>query len=459
LSRRSMGIETQVNQTSLGPLFDPEGEVTFAGLIGVRSRRIKEEDQELQEATNLYLEKMSNYPFFTAQQNQVVFQYISQGNSVNELGKDPQFLNLVKSEQQEKMLLVLKESKTIKDLAVTCNLRLVPPAIKRYRGLLPFLDLIQEGNIGLMRAVDKYDLKRDRQFSSCAYRYIRTQAFQAVAASLLISLPVEIQLVLRKIVLIAGEFEVEQGRRPKVRELQELLLQQSNLLNKARAIRQINTGFLVAQSGITEIRSLETTFGQDENPLLNIIPDYRTDTSQEANQKANIKRVEEVMEKLSARQKRALKLRFGLDDEEERTLEEIGQEFGVTRQRAEQIINAALEKIRKKQSITIEEPMLEIDEPSNPEYNTQPADLNSMRYEEGTEVSPDSGDNKKQLPKRMLTIQEAAHRLHVHANTVKRWSNSGQLRAYRIGRRKDRRYDPDDINRFLGILPSKELEA
>ncbi len=253
---------------------------------------------------------------------------------LKEIGKVP----LLTADQEIELAKRLEDGdEDAKQQLAEANLRLVVSIAKRYvgRGML-FLDLIQEGNLGLIKAVEKFDYRKGFKFSTYATWWIRQAITRAIAdQARTIRIPVHMVETINKLIRVSRQLLQEYGREPTPEEIaKEMNISEG----KVREIIKI------AQEPV----SLETPIGEEEDSHLgDFIPDEDAPAPADAASFALMKeQLTEVLDTLTPREEKVLRLRFGLDDGRQRTLEEVGKEFNVTRERIRQIEAKALRKLR-----------------------------------------------------------------------------------------------------------------
>ena len=256
---------------------------------------------------------------------------------LKEIGKVPLLTAEEEVELAKKMAEGGEEGEEAKKRLCEANLRLVVSIAKRYvgRGML-FLDLIQEGNLGLIKAVDKFDYTKGYKFSTYATWWIRQAITRSIAdQARTIRIPVHMVETINKLIRVSRQLLQELGREPSPEEIAD---EMGLSVDKVREIQK------VAQEPV----SLETPIGEEEDSHLgDFIPDEDVPQPVEAAAFSMLKeQLVEVLDTLTDREQKVLKLRFGLEDGRARTLEEVGKEFEVTRERIRQIEANALRKLR-----------------------------------------------------------------------------------------------------------------
>ena len=292
----------------------------------------------IDDPVRMYLKEIGKVPLLSPDEEILLAQAMSDGNAAKER------LNALKGQEDtispEELADLKKKQKAgerAKQKLAEANLRLVVSIAKRYvgRGML-FLDLIQEGNLGLIKAVEKFDYTKGYKFSTYATWWIRQAITRAIAdQARTIRIPVHMVETINKVKKVSSQLLHENGHEPSAEEIAERL---DMPVDKVREIMR------VAQEPV----SLETPIGEEEDSHLgDFIPDDEAPVPAEAASQTLLKeQLADVLKTLTPREEKVLRLRFGLEDGRPRTLEEVGKEFNVTRERIRQIEAKALRKLR-----------------------------------------------------------------------------------------------------------------
>ncbi len=299
----------------------------------------------IEDPVRMYLKEIGKVPLLTAEEEIELAQKMESGlaalKEYNELKKsempDDEALIEERKAKEKELKNIIGQGEDAKKKLAEANLRLVVSIAKRYvgRGML-FLDLIQEGNLGLIKAVEKFDYQKGYKFSTYATWWIRQAITRAIAdQARTIRIPVHMVETINKLIRISRQLLQELGREPTPEEIAE---EMKMPVERVREILKISQ----------EPVSLETPIGEEEDSHLgDFIQDENVPVPAEAATFTLLKeQLDEVLGTLTEREQKVLTLRFGLDDGRARTLEEVGREFNVTRERIRQIEAKALRKLR-----------------------------------------------------------------------------------------------------------------
>ncbi len=284
------------------------------------------------DTVGLYLREMARVPLLKTEEEVALAMRLEAGRDAQaRLKKHPN------DPQCAEWKFLVEDGEQAREHLIRANTRLVVSIAKKYitRGV-PFLDLIQEGNLGLMKAVEKFDYRRGYRFSTYATWWIRQTITRAIAdQGRTIRVPVHMTDRIRRLYRVAREMEQELGRKPSVDELAEKLELEP---------RKVQWMLRVSWQPL----SLEHPVGEDEDSELgNFIENDQEPTPAESMHEKLLKqKIEELLATLSPREARILRLRFGLQNGRSYTLEEVGQKFGLTRERIRQIEGRALRRLR-----------------------------------------------------------------------------------------------------------------
>ena len=289
----------------------------------------------IDDPVKVYLKEIGRVPLLTPEEEVNLALTIKAGSEAKEkYDADPDALS---EEEKAACLKAIKKGVAARKRLSEANLRLVVSIAKRYVGRgMQFLDLIQEGNLGLIKEVEKFDHTKGFKFSTYATLWIRQAITRAIAdQARTIRIPVHMVETINKVKKVSSQLLHEQGKEPTAEEIAERL---EMSVDKVREIMR------VAQEPV----SLETPIGEEEDSHLgDFIPDDEAPVPAEVASHTLLReQLSEVLDTLTEREEKVLRLRFGLVDGRPRTLEEVGKEFNVTRERIRQIEAKALRKLR-----------------------------------------------------------------------------------------------------------------
>ena len=292
----------------------------------------------IDDPVRMYLKEIGRVPLLSADEEVALATAMSAGRAAQErIDQAGETEEPISDEEMAQLKADIKEGNKAKQKLAEANLRLVVSIAKRYvgRGML-FLDLIQEGNLGLIKAVEKFDYTKGYKFSTYATWWIRQAITRAIAdQARTIRIPVHMVETINKVIRVSRQLLQQLGHDPSP---EEISAEMGMPVDKVREILKI------AQEPV----SLETPIGEEEDSHLgDFIPDEGASEPSEAASFTLLKeQLVDVLSTLTPREEKVLKLRFGIEDGRTRTLEEVGKEFNVTRERIRQIEAKALRKLR-----------------------------------------------------------------------------------------------------------------
>lgn len=289
---------------------------------------------KINDPVKMYLKEIGQIPLLDPKEEPIIARQIQEGEEAKEAMKSPD----LSDEEKKKLAKVIADGEQAKQTLISSNLRLVVSIAKKYvgRGML-FLDLIQEGNCGLIKAVEKFDYTKGFKFSTYATWWIRQSITRAIAdQARTIRIPVHMVETINKLTRIQRQLVQDLGRDPLPEEIAEKM--ENISAEKVREIQKI----------ALDPVSLETPIGEeDDSHLGDFIEDKDTLSPDDYTNNQLLKdEINTVLQGLTEREEKVLRLRFGLLDGRTRTLEEVGKEFNVTRERIRQIEAKALRKLK-----------------------------------------------------------------------------------------------------------------
>ena len=289
---------------------------------------------KINDPVKMYLKEIGQIPLLDPKEEPIIARQIQEGEQAKEDIKNPD----LSEEEKKKLAKIIADGEEAKQTLISSNLRLVVSIAKKYvgRGML-FLDLIQEGNCGLIKAVEKFDYTKGFKFSTYATWWIRQSITRAIAdQARTIRIPVHMVETINKLTRIQRQLVQDLGRDPMPEEIAEKM--ENISAEKVREIQKI----------ALDPVSLETPIGEeDDYHLGDFIEDKDTLSPDDYTNNQLLKdEINAVLQGLTEREEKVLRLRFGLLDGRTRTLEEVGKEFNVTRERIRQIEAKALRKLK-----------------------------------------------------------------------------------------------------------------
>jgi RNA polymerase primary sigma factor len=342
------GVDELPDETPPTGLARDEAVEDTEGLLARRRRRRSERMNadrtdigSTSDTVRMYLKEIGRVDLLTVDDERRLAQAIDEGNraastldSLHEASTDA---DPIDATEQRRLLRTVSAGQRAKSELIQANLRLVVSIAKRYSGRgMQFLDLIQEGNLGLMRAVDKFDHTKGFKFSTYATWWIRQAITRSIAdQARTIRIPVHMVESMNRVLRMQRQMHQELEREPTLDELADRCTMTPD---RVREILRISQDPLSLDSPVGE---------EDDSNLADFIEDLSADAPADmATKRMLTQAVEEALGELSEREQEIVRMRFGLDDGQARTLEDVGKEFGVTRERIRQIEAKTLAKLR-----------------------------------------------------------------------------------------------------------------
>ncbi len=334
LSLRKQGVEIVDHDSLHGNNSDDDEDEDES------SSRVGLEHVGTDDTVGLYLKEMSRVSLLSVQEELSLAKRIEAArNAQIELNDKEAGLS---DERQQELKVIAKDGEQAWEHLIKANTRLVVSVAKKYIGRgVPFLDLIQEGNLGLMKAVEKFDYTRGFRFSTYATWWIRQAITRSIAdQGRTIRIPVHMIDRIRELYKVSHELEQKLGRKPFANEIADVM--------KVN-IRKVQWMMRISWLPL----SLESPVGDEEDSELGMfVEDDQTPSPMEVTYKSMLRdKIDDVLNTLSPREARILRLRFGLDNGRSYTLEEVGQKFGLTRERIRQIEGKALRQLRHRRRL------------------------------------------------------------------------------------------------------------
>jgi RNA polymerase primary sigma factor len=332
---RRRGVDIVDSDDDLTPESPPTVQTPNKPASGIEMSQRIDESISRDDTVGMYLKEMSRVPLLTVDEELDIAIRIEKGRKAKE--DKIKLTGRQNAARRKKLDAIIEDGQRAREHLIKANTRLVVSIAKRYTGRgVAFLDLIQEGNLGLMKAVKKYDYTRGFRFSTYATWWIRQTISRAISdQGRTIRVPVHMIDRIRQLYKTNHQLEQKLGRQPTIEELADAV---ELPVHRVQWIMKVSWLPL----------SLESPVGEEEDSELgHFIEDEESPTPMQSAYQSMLKdKLEEILSTLSPREARVLRLRFGLDDGTSYTLEEVGRKFGLTRERIRQIEGRALRQLR-----------------------------------------------------------------------------------------------------------------